>query len=224
MKKMILMMALALCMTGVANAQNIAGDWIGTLTNGAVSVHAVLHVTKDKSGNLQATMDCIEQALADLPATSIGLSNSRLVFAVAAVKGFYDGKVDPGGAAIRGTWTQEGQKLPLDFKRATLAKPADIDGLWTGVLVLGDRKFRLVLHLDRAGQSYAGSLDSLDQGTKGIPASSVTRDGSSLTLEFKPIAATYDGKIEKNLMTIEGKWSQLGSIAPLVLKRSKYVL
>jgi hypothetical protein len=223
MKKMLLMLALALSTACTANAQNIAGDWIGILRNGSVSVHLVLHIEKASNGSLKATMDCIEQAFADLPVTSIGLSSSRLVFAVVAVKGFYDGKVDPGGAAIRGTWTQGGP-FPLDFKRAVLAKPKDIDGIWSGILDLGEHKFRLVLRLNREGQNYTGSLDSLDQGTTRIPASTVTRDGSSLTLEFKQLEATYDAKIDKNLMTIEGKWSQLGSISPLVLKRSKYVL
>ena len=185
MKKILLMMALALSMAGAANAQNITGDWIGELKNGAISAHLVLHVAKAGNGSLRATMDCIEQALADLPVTGMGLNGTRLVFAVASVKGFYDGKVDPGGAAIRGTWTQNGQQFPLDFKHATLAKPTDIDGIWSGTLDLGEHKFRLMLHLSHSGQTYTVTLDSLDQGSTGIPATSVTRDGSSLTLEFR---------------------------------------
>ena len=224
MKKILLMMALALSMAGAANAQNIAGDWIGEIKNGAISAHVVLHVAKTGTGSLKATMDCPEQMLADLPLSGMGLNGSRLVFAVAAVKAFYDGKVDPGGAAIRGTWTQNGQQFPLDLKRPTLVKPTDIDGLWSGTLDLGEHKFRLVLHVTHSGQTYTVALDSLDQGSTGIPATSVTHDGSSLTMEFKSLAATYDGKIEKNMMTMEGKWSQLGSIAPLVFRRTKYAL
>ena len=219
MKKILLIMALALSMAGAANAQNITGDWMGALTSGTVTVHLVLHISKGANGGLRATTDCIEQGLADLPVTSMGLTGSRLVFAVVAAKGFYDGKIQPGGSAIQGTWTQGGQQLPLEFKRVTA--PTDVDGLWTTTLDLGEHKLRLVLHINRDGKNYTGSLDSLDQGTSGIPASSVKRDGSSLTLEFKSIAATFDGKIDKKLMTVEGKWSQLGSIAPLVFTRAK---
>ncbi|MGH9702301.1 MAG: hypothetical protein ACRD4K_02905 [Candidatus Acidiferrales bacterium] len=224
MKKIPIIFALALFMTSAAQAQNITGDWIGTLKSGAASVHLVLHITKGNGGGLNIKTDCIEQALADLPTSSVGLTGSRLVFAVVAVKGFYDGKVDPGGAAIRGTWSQAGQQLPLEFRRATVARQTDIDGIWTGTLDLGQSKFRLVLHIARAGHGYACTMDSLDQGTTGIPATTLTREGLALTLGFKSLEATYDGKIDKNMMTIEGKWSQLGVITPLEFKHSKYVM
>jgi hypothetical protein len=64
-------------------------------------------------------------------------------------------------------------------------------------------------------------MDSLDQGMKGLPTTSVTRDASSLKIEAKNIGAVFEGKIAADLSSIDGKWSQGGGTMPLVLKPAK---
>jgi hypothetical protein len=63
-------------------------------------------------------------------------------------------------------------------------------------------------------------LDSLDQGAKGLPVTTVTRNGSSLKLELKQIGGTFEGTIDPATATIEGTWTQLGASRPLVLTRT----
>jgi len=69
-------------------------------------------------------------------------------------------------------------------------------------------------------------LYSIDQGTEGIVASSVTLQGSNLAVTVNRIAATYQGKVNADGTSIEGSWTN-GLLArtearmfPLELKRA----
>src|SRR5579863_7948 len=159
---------------------------------------------------------------------SITLKDSKLDLDVAAVHGTYEGKVAADAKTITGTWSQ-GAALPLEFKRAASAvktehkpaKPSDIDGAWMGSLDTGAVKLRVVFHIVNTEDGLTATMDSPDQGAKGIPTTSVTRDGASLKIEAKSIGGVFEGKIAADLSSIDGKWSQGGGTLPLLLKRVK---
>jgi hypothetical protein len=226
MKRNFLLAALTLFIAGFASAQDVTGDWQGTLHAGAVELRLVLHISKDGSGALKATLDSVDQAANGIPVTSISLKDSRLSLAVDSVHGTYEGKFSTDASMLTGTWTQ-GQPLPLDFKRATApvktehkpAKPSDIDGAWLGTLDSGTTELRIVFHIINTEDGLMATMDSPDQNMKGLPASSVTRSGMSLKIEAKGIGGTYEGKISADLSTIAGTWTQGGGNVPLVLKR-----
>ncbi len=213
---------------GLSAAQNIAGDWQGTLKAGGAELRLVLHVTKNADGSLKATLDSVDQGANGIPVTSISLKDSQLNFTVDAVHGTYEGKVTADANAIGGTWTQ-GQSLPLDFKRAAApvktehkpAKLSDIDGAWLGTLDAGAMKLRIVFHITNTEDGLMATLDSPDQGQSGIPVTTATRQGASLKLEVKSIAGSFEGKISSDLSTVEGTWSQAGNSLPLTLRRVK---
>jgi uncharacterized protein len=214
---------------GLSAAQNIAGDWQGTLKAGGAELRLVLHVAKNADGSLKATLDSVDQGANGIPVTSISLKDSKLNFTVDAVHGAYDGKVTSDANEISGTWTQ-GQPLPLNFKRAAAApvktehkpaKPSDIDGAWLGSLDTGAVKLRVVFHITNTEDGLMATLDSPDQGQNGIPVTTVTREGASLKLEVKSIAGVFAGKISSDLSTVEGTWTQMGNAMPLTLKRVK---
>jgi hypothetical protein len=54
-----------------------------------------------------------------------------------------------------------------------------------------------------------------------LPATSVKRSGSSLTIEIKGIGVLYNGKIADGLGTIDGKFTQMGNTLSLSLERLK---
>jgi non-heme chloroperoxidase len=102
-------------------AQDISGDWQGTLKPGSQELRIVLKVAKSDSGEWRATMLSIDQGPdrgAGMSSTSFSQDGSNIKFAVAQIRGSYEGKLDADGASITGTWTQ-GQPLPLEFRRAT---------------------------------------------------------------------------------------------------------
>jgi fermentation-respiration switch protein FrsA (DUF1100 family) len=213
-----------------AVAQDITGDWTGALDTGMGTLHLVLHVTKGPDGAFKATLDSVDQDANGIPVSSITLKDSKLSLGVDAVHGTYEGTVSADGKSISGTWSQ-GKSLPLEFKRAGAAapakpepkpaKPSDIDGAWMGTLDTGAIKLRVVFHIVNTADGLTATLDSPDQGMKGLPTSSVTRTGSSLKIEASKIGGVFEGKIAADLGSIDGKWTQGGGTMPLVLKRLK---
>jgi non-heme chloroperoxidase len=102
-------------------AQEISGDWQGTLKTPSQDLRIVLHITKETDGGWKVALFSPDQGTESIAANSVTLEGSKLKVAIDALHGIYEGKVSQDGATINGTWTQ-GQPLPLDFKRAT--KPA----------------------------------------------------------------------------------------------------
>jgi fermentation-respiration switch protein FrsA (DUF1100 family) len=227
MKRILIFAILAVAAT-MAQAQDIAGDWQGTLNTGAGELRLVLHITKAADGTLKATLDSVDQGANGIPVSSIALKSSKLSLGIDAVHGTYEGTVSADGKTISGTWSQ-GSALALDFKRAAApiktdhkpAKPSDIDGAWSGTLDTGTAKLRVVFHITNTEDGLTATMDSLDQNLKGMPMTSVTRDGASIKIEAKQIRASFSGKIAPDLSSIDGKWSQGGAELPLVVKRTK---
>ena len=228
MKRLIVVLMLLFAASAV-RAQDIAGDWEGTLHAGAADLRLVLHINKTDAGALKATLDSVDQAANGIPVSSISLKDSKLSLGVELVHGTYEGKVSSDGATISGTWSQ-GTPLPLEFKRSAApvkpqhkpAKPSDIDGAWLGTLeVSGGIKLRVVFHIVNTEDGLTATADSPDQGAKGMPVTSVTRNGESLKFAMKAVAAAFDGKISADHATITGTFTQRGTDVPLVLTRVK---
>jgi len=226
--KRVLICAVLFSAASIAHAQNIAGDWQGTLKAGAAELRLVLHIAKNDDGSYKATLDSVDQGANGIPVTSISLKDSKLNLTIDAVHGTYEGKLSADASKIEGTWTQN-QPLPLTLTRSAAAvktehkpaKPSDIDGAWLGTIDTGAAKLRVVFHITNFEDGLLATLDSLDQGANGIPATSVARDGAKLKVEVKSIGGVFEGKISADLSTIEGTWTQMGTSFPLALKRTK---
>src|SRR5437016_5972549 len=98
-------------------AQDIAGDWQGTLKAGT-GLRLILHITKSDNGGWSAMLFSIDQGPDGIVVSSLTLQGSDFKFSVDPIHGSYEGKLSADGASIKGTWTQ-GQSLPLDLQRAT---------------------------------------------------------------------------------------------------------
>ena len=123
MKRIWLLACSLFILMGLSYAQDITGDWQGTLHAGAADLHLVLHIAKGDAGALKATLDSVDQAANGIPVSSISFKDSKLNFSVELVNGTYEGTLSVDGTTFSGTWSQ-GQALPLDFKRATAPIPA----------------------------------------------------------------------------------------------------
>lgn len=102
-------------------AQDISGDWQGTLKVGPQEIRIVLQIAKSPSGGWTATMLSIDQSPdrgVGVPATSFSLDGSDIKFAIDQIHGSYTGTLSADGVSISGTWMQ-GRPLPLEFRRAT---------------------------------------------------------------------------------------------------------
>jgi len=87
-------------------------------------------------------------------------------------------------------------------------------GDWNGTLK-AYADLRLTLHVQQEGGAYKATIDSIDQGAKGIPVSNATFDGKKLKLTLDVIKASYEGDLSDDGKTITGKWSQNDGSIPL---------
>ena len=100
-------------------ASPVAGDWQGTLQEGAQKLRLALHIKQAADGALSATLDSLDQGVNGIAIDKISFQDGKLSFSSNAIHGTYEGKLTA-GSTIEGTWSQ-GQPLPLNFKRV---KPA----------------------------------------------------------------------------------------------------
>ena len=215
MKHAFLLATLAAAATVGAQAQDILGDWQGTLKAGPAELHLMVHISAGTNGTLKATMDSLDQGANGIPISTIALKDSKLTFASDVIHATYEGKVNAGATAIEGTFTQ-GQPFPLNLTR--VVKSSDIDGAWQGTLNFAT-PLRIVFHFTTTKDGLAATADSPDQGAAGMPVATVKRDGASLTLDLPNVGAKFQGAIAKDLSAIEGTFTQGGASLPLTLKR-----
>jgi non-heme chloroperoxidase len=103
-------------------AQDLKGDWQGTLAIGPRQLRLILRVDKAADTTWKASLASIDQSPdwgAALPVDSVTVSGASFRFAVAALRGSYEGTIATDGNSIQGTWTQ-GAALPLTLTRSTV--------------------------------------------------------------------------------------------------------
>ncbi|HEY5801234.1 MAG TPA: alpha/beta fold hydrolase [Burkholderiaceae bacterium] len=105
------------------------------------------------------------------------------------------------------------------------AVAAPVTGDWFGVLDLGVAKLRLAVHVQDGGNGgYKATMDSLDQGAKGIAVDSFTLAAGVVTFKMAALNAQYEGKIAADGKQIAGTFTQHGQAKPLLLSRDSGVL
>lgn len=94
------------------------------------------------------------------------------------------------------------------------------DNIWEGKLNFGQTTLKVVLKsLLREDGTREAFLDSPDQGAYNIPASSITITDDSVKFEVGSIGAYYAGKINKDSLTVAGKFKQGMANLDLTLKQ-----
>ncbi len=115
MKKRFLTLALA-CIGITASAQNISGTWNGELVAGIQKIPLVLNLTADG----KCTLDSPQQGAKGIPANVDFLSADSLKVSVSSLNASYAAHLENG--ELKGVFTQNGFKLPLNLKSGERAK------------------------------------------------------------------------------------------------------
>lgn len=100
---------------------------------------------------------------------------------------------------------------------AAVLSAQDITGDWNGALDVQGRQMRIVLHISEKDGKLSAIMDSLDEGAKGMPISSITFENNVLKFALANIGANYTGTFADN--GFNGNWSQSGASLPLNFKR-----
>jgi non-heme chloroperoxidase len=101
-------------------AQELTGDWQGTLQMGSQPLRLIVKFKRADTGEWAGTFYSIDQGSdwgAGATIISITLQGPQLKFALGGMGGTYEGRFT-GNASIEGTWTQRGS-APLVLRRVT---------------------------------------------------------------------------------------------------------
>lgn len=103
-----------------------------------------------------------------------------------------------------------------------MAFSQDIIGEWDGTLNVQNTSLRLVFHISKTDNGYSATMDSPDQGAKGLMMSHVTFEDSTLIIELRVATIKYTGKLDKNVLT--GTFSQAGQEMPMNSTKNEIAL
>lgn len=95
----------------------------------------------------------------------------------------------------------------------------EIEGSWQGKLKLNGISLRLVFNISKTDAGYTATMDSPDQGAKGIPMTSASFTNNVLTVEYNAAKLKYSGNLAGK-DSISGTFVQFGQSFPLGLKRN----
>ena len=101
--------------------------------------------------------------------------------------------------------------------RAQVQSTTALLGTWSGKLGVGAMSLTIVLHLDQADGYVVITLDSPDQGAKGIGTFKEFLSDDSLAIKVEHIGMTYRAKLKDG--KLDGTFSQNGVKIPLVLTK-----
>ena len=101
--------------------------------------------------------------------------------------------------------------------KAQVQPTTALNGSWSGKLNVGSASLTLVLHVEQADGHVVITLDSPDQGVKGIGTFKEFLSDDSLAIKVEQIGMTYRAKLKDG--KLDGTFSQNGMKIPLVLTR-----
>jgi alpha/beta superfamily hydrolase len=95
----------------------------------------------------------------------------------------------------------------------------DITGAWYGALKVQGTQMRLVFNINKSETGYSATMDSPDQGVKGIKVSAVTFENGRLKIEVSMAKIEYIGELNNN--EIVGNFKQGSMALPMNLSKEK---
>src|SRR2546427_65559 len=109
--------AVAMLLRGVLSAQDIAGDWQGTLTFAKTEVRVVINIAKTAGGAWTATEITPDDGSNGVVANSVTFDGSTLKLAFDAIRATYEGTLSESKNSLEGMLTQ-GSRRTLNLERA----------------------------------------------------------------------------------------------------------
>lgn len=94
----------------------------------------------------------------------------------------------------------------------------DITGQWNGILNVQGTQLRLVFNISKTDAGLSSTMDSPDQGAKGIPVTSTSFENQVLKLAVTNLGVEYQGTLDKDNVIV-GDFKQRGMSFPLKLSK-----
>jgi hypothetical protein len=224
-----LLLAAAPPARGAQTAAALAGHWEGAVeAEGRVATFEV-DLATTRQGEPVGTISVPAQNVKGLPLTSIRLEGKSVAFYARTDQPF-NGVLSADGHSISGEFNVSGHSIPFTMTRTGDPRIApqptsapigrDLEGTWNATLNGHEGTLRLVLTMtNRADGTATGRVVNLDEGSLELPAR-ITRTGSSVTLEFNVVGASYTGILNDAGTELAGTYTQGPVTTPLTFQRA----
>jgi pimeloyl-ACP methyl ester carboxylesterase len=88
----------------------------------------------------------------------------------------------------------------------------DISGDWQGAINTKKDRLRVILHVDKADDGgWKSKFFSIDQGSDGIPVTTITQQGAEVAFSIADLKLSYKGTVSSDDRSIVGKMTQGGT-------------
>lgn len=96
----------------------------------------------------------------------------------------------------------------------------DIIGQWNGALKVQGTQLRLVFNVTKTDSGFSSTMDSPDQGAKGIPTTTTSFENSILKITIASAKIEYEGTLGQDNVIV-GTFNQGGQSFPMNLSKEK---
>ena len=117
--------------------------------------------------------------------------------------------------------------LLISLLTSITVKAQDITGQWNGALKVQGTQLRLVFNISKTDNGVSSTMDSPDQGAKGIPTTTTNFENSILKITIANAKIEYQGTLGKDNIIV-GTFKQGGQSFPMnlskeVIEKEKFV-
>jgi uncharacterized protein (TIGR03435 family) len=226
MKKLMLIALAALSAAALLAqfAKDITGTWQGTLQAGK-ELRIVIKISKGDDGGMKGAFYSIDQG-SQAVAGVVTLQGANVKMTVPGIGGTYEGKLDPDGGTIAGTWSQGPKPLPLNLKHVKAEEaweipkpppqmkpmPADANPVFEVATIKPTKPGTQGKVLTIRGTEFVTinfSLNDLISFAYGIHVRQITGGPSWLESDFYDITAKPDVEGIPNRKQLEGMVQKL---------------
>jgi len=212
------------------------GNWEGTLTAQQTQLRLVIRIFKTND-TYRAVLDSVDQGAKDIPVARLSARGNSIHAELPALYADYQATLNADGTELSGKWKQRKGSFPLKLKKTTEAdrvaeamaaedyapRPdSDLQGAWEGTLKAGNAELRLALKIaEPAAGTFHAQMDSVDQGVKNLPVTSLTYNKPAVRFEMTAINGVFAGSLNDRDDQMTGTWTQRGAKFPLTFQRAK---
>lgn len=97
---------------------------------------------------------------------------------------------------------------------------ATMQGSWEGTLTVSPAKLRVILNIFKTNDTYAATVDSVDQGAMGLPVPDLSARPDSIHAALPAIGADFHATLSSDGTEMNGTWKQLKRSYRLTLKKT----
>lgn len=104
---------------------------------------------------------------------------------------------------------------------ANFIQSQDITGQWQGTLDVQGQSLAIVFNVEEEGEGFTSTMDSPDQGAKGIPTSSTKFEDQKLAITVDMLGVNFEADLSEDGSQLDGTFNQGPLSLPLVMTKTK---